>query len=98
MTLKELLGFIGVVIDDTCVSRTVEDFMARLSSQIVHTLIDVLIESENPLQVESINTIALLLLHFLSEVIVHFVASVGVFVVLTVAHILILVVHIIRKL
>jgi hypothetical protein len=51
MTLKQLLGLIHVVVDNSGVSGTVENFMAVVSSKVMHTLVDSLVESEHPLQI-----------------------------------------------
>ena len=58
MTLEQLLLLLGIVIDDTRMSRTVEDFMAVLCGEVVNTLIDIFIETKDPLKVESIDTIS----------------------------------------
>ena len=52
---------------------TVENFMAVICGQVVDTLVDPFVESEDPLQVQGIDTITFIVLRdFLSKLVVHF--------------------------
>ena len=51
MTLKELLLLRHIVVNDTGVSGRVEDLGPVVIGQEVHSLVDVLIESNDPLQI-----------------------------------------------
>ena len=45
MTLKQLLFFCHIIVDDTGMSRRVENFCSIIVGQEVHPLVDVLVEA-----------------------------------------------------
>ena len=51
MALQEFLLFLNIVIDDTCVRGSIKNFGAIFIGQEVDALIDVFVETHDPLQI-----------------------------------------------
>gem|GEM_PF-5600669 len=51
MTLQKALSFLHVIVNHACVGARVENLSAIVAGQEVDTLVDVLVEAEDPFQV-----------------------------------------------
>ena len=55
VTLEQFLSLLNGIVDDSSVWRSVENLGSAISCQVVHTLVDIFIEADDPLQVLSEN-------------------------------------------
>ena len=73
MALQKLLRLVSVVIENSWMSSSVKYLRSVFSCKVVYSLINVFIETNNPLQIQSCYSVSfLLILHILFVILIHF--------------------------